>query len=47
MGSKLTIGTPAGSAKVEATAYVQPRVGFMLGTAGVDTEYKPVMLTLD
>lgn len=46
IGSRLTIGSPAGSLKVQATAYVQPHVAEVGATAGVNTEYKPVNLKI-
>lgn len=51
VGSILTAGATAGALLTAsitiATTVTQPIVGIAMGTVGVDTEYKPVFLTLD
>ena len=51
VGSNLTLGATAGAlltiSATIGTTITQPIVGYALGTVGVDTEYKPVFLTMD
>lgn len=51
VGSNFTLGAVAGSVSVIsatiATTITQPIVGYGFGTAGVDTEYAPIWLTID
>lgn len=51
VGSNVTFGATAGSLIVISTTIavtvVQPIVGFLTSTVQVDTEYKPVFLTVD
>jgi len=55
MGDTVALGTAviqdtataAGSTAIMAAASVAPQVGIVHGFAGVDTEYQPVLLTID